>query len=62
MEKDKKYTAAGTNIETVKQSNEQSGMSYNEAKEYIARTSGGSGTAIYSDTNAEQIRKQNQKR
>ncbi|MBN6206722.1 hypothetical protein JYK21_09655 [Ralstonia pickettii] len=60
MEKNKKYTAAGTDIEAVKQSNEHSGMSYNEAKEYIARTTGGYGTAVYSDTNAEQIRKKNQ--
>lgn len=61
MEKGKKYTAADTNIEAVKQSNEQSGMSYNEAKEYIAETTGGQGTAIYSDTNGDQIRKRNQK-
>ncbi|MBR3120605.1 MULTISPECIES: gamma-type small acid-soluble spore protein [Oceanobacillus] len=61
MERSKKYTAAGTNIAAVKQSNEQSGMSYNEAKEYIARTTGGHGTAIYSDTNTEQVRKKNQK-
>lgn len=60
MEKDKKYAAAGTNIETVKQSNEQSGMSYNEAKEFIARMTGGHGTGIYSDTDAEQVRKKNQ--
>lgn len=61
MERSKKYTAAGTNIAAVKQSNEQSGMSYNEAKEYIARTTGGHGTAIYSDTNIEEVRKKNQK-
>ena len=61
MERSKQYTAAGTNIAAVKQSNEQSGMSYNEAKEYIARTTGGHGTAIYSDTNTEQVRKKNQK-
>ncbi|MCF3942852.1 gamma-type small acid-soluble spore protein [Oceanobacillus alkalisoli] len=60
MEKNEMYTASGTNIEAVKQANENSGMSYNEAKEYIARTTGGHGTQIYSDTNAEQIRKKNQ--
>ena len=60
MEKNKNYTAAGTDIEAVKHSNEQSGMSYNEAKEYIARTTGGRGTGIYSDTDAEQVRKKNQ--
>lgn len=60
MVKNRKYTAAGTDIEAVKRSNAQSGMSYNEAKEFIARTTGGHGTAVYSDTNIEQVRKQNQ--
>ena len=59
MEKNTKYTASGTNIEAVKQANENSGLSYNEAKEYIARTSGGHGTEVYSDTDAKQIRKKN---
>ncbi|GGN52734.1 MULTISPECIES: gamma-type small acid-soluble spore protein [Oceanobacillus] len=60
MENNTKYTASGTNIEEVKRANENSGMSYNEAKEYIARTTGGHGTEIYSNTNAEQVRKKNQ--
>lgn len=55
-----KYTAAGTDIDAVKKLNEQSGMSYNEAKEYIARTSGGRGTGTYSDTNADNVRQKNQ--
>ena len=53
-------TAAGTDIAAVKKANAQSGMSYNEAKEYIARTTGGHGTEIYSNTDPEQIRKKNQ--
>lgn len=61
MEKSKKFTAAGTDIPSIKQANEQSGMSYNEAKEFIARTTGGHGTEIYSDTNAEQVRRKNNK-
>jgi len=59
MEENKKYTEAGTDIDEVKKLNEQSGMSYNEAKEYIARTTGGYGTGIYSDTNAKNVRKKN---
>lgn len=60
MEKNKKYTAAGTDVEAVKKANEHSGMSYNEAKEFIARTTGGHGTKIYSDTDPAQIREKNQ--
>lgn len=37
-----------------------SGMSYNEAKEFIAKTTGGHGTDIYSDTNPEEVKKKNQ--
>jgi len=34
----KKYTDVGTDIEKVKQQNANSGMSYNEVKEYLAKT------------------------
>ncbi|WP_174614411.1 hypothetical protein [Virgibacillus ihumii] len=37
----------------------RSGMSYNEAKEFIARTTGGHGTEIYSDTDVEQVKRKN---
>jgi hypothetical protein len=57
---EKKYTETGTDIEQVKKLNEQSGMSYNEAKAYIARTTGGRGTGIYSNTDAKSVRKKNQ--
>ena len=40
------YTVAGTNIEEVKRLNAQSGLSYNEVKELLARTTGGRGTKI----------------
>jgi hypothetical protein len=53
----KKYTAAGTDIESVKQQNTNSGMSYNEAKAFMARTTGGHGTAQYSNTNVEQVKR-----
>lgn len=53
----KKYTAAGTDIQSVREKNANSGMSYNEVKAYMARTTGGHGTIKYSNTDAEQVRK-----
>lgn len=37
----------------------RSGLSYNEALEWIAKTTGGRGTNIYSDTNIEEVKKKN---
>ncbi|MEC2055914.1 gamma-type small acid-soluble spore protein [Peribacillus psychrosaccharolyticus] len=54
------FTVAGTNIDAVKRQNERSGMSYKEVQELLARTTGGRGTAIYSDTNIEKVKEQNQ--
>lgn len=54
-----KYTVAGTNIEKVKELNQRSGLSYNEAKEWIAKTTGGHGTNIYSDTDVEAVKENN---
>jgi len=54
------FTVAGTNIDAVKRQNERSGMSYNEVKELLARTTGGHGTSIYSDTNVEEVKRKNQ--
>jgi hypothetical protein len=54
------YTVAGTNIGAVKKQNDQSGLSYNEVKELLAKTTGGHGTAIYSNTNIEDVKKKNQ--
>ncbi|KQL50841.1 hypothetical protein AN964_24825 [Heyndrickxia shackletonii] len=51
------FTVAGTNIDEVKRKNAQSGMSYNEVKEWLARTTGGRGTAIYSDTDVEEVKR-----
>lgn len=53
-------TPAGTNIDAVKRQNERSGMSYNEVKELLAKTTGGHGTGIYSDTNIEEVKRKNQ--
>lgn len=55
-----KFTVAGTNVDAVKRANERSGLSYNEAKELIAKTTGGHGTSIYSDTNVKEVKKNNQ--
>ncbi|UJL47372.1 hypothetical protein KFZ58_05650 [Virgibacillus sp. NKC19-16] len=55
-----KYTVAGTDIEAIKEQSRRSGLSYNEAKEFIARTTGGSGTNIYSDTDVEEVKRKNQ--
>ncbi|WP_010651406.1 hypothetical protein [Oceanobacillus massiliensis] len=54
------FTAAGTDIDQVKKLNENSGMSYNEAKEYLAKTTGGHGTSIFSDTDSQEVRAKNQ--
>lgn len=55
-----KYTVAGTDIEAIKEQSRRSGLSYNEAKEFIAKTTGGHGTNIYSDTDAEEVKRKNQ--
>ncbi|PKR85291.1 gamma-type small acid-soluble spore protein [Heyndrickxia camelliae] len=54
------FTVVGTNIEEVKRKNAESGMSYNEVKDWLARTTGGRGTAIYSNTDVEEIKRKNQ--
>ncbi|WP_164667864.1 hypothetical protein [Virgibacillus doumboii] len=59
-ENNKRYTAAGTDIEAVKEQSRRSGLSYNEAKEWIARTTGGRGTNVFSDTDAEEVKRKNQ--
>lgn len=37
---------------------QRSGLTYNQAKAFIAKTSGGHGTNIYSDTNVEEVKRQ----
>jgi hypothetical protein len=53
-----RYTIVGTDVEEVKRLNANSGLSYNEVKALLARTTGGHGTAIYSDF--EEVRRKNQ--
>ncbi|MFD2762133.1 gamma-type small acid-soluble spore protein [Lentibacillus juripiscarius] len=55
-----RYTSAGTDIEAMKEQSRRSGLTYNEAKAYIARTTGGHGTNIYSDTDVEEVKRKNQ--
>lgn len=54
-----RYTVVGTDIEDVKRKNSQSGMSYNEVKVFLARTTGGHGTNMYSDTKAKEVKEKN---
>ncbi|MBS4219627.1 gamma-type small acid-soluble spore protein [Bacillus sp. FJAT-49711] len=54
------FTVSGTNIDAIKRANERSGLSYNEVKELLAKTTGGHGTWIYSDTNIEEVKRKNQ--
>ncbi|MEA0556009.1 gamma-type small acid-soluble spore protein [Lysinibacillus irui] len=56
-EKEVQFTSAGTNINEVKQKNAEAGLSYNDVKALLAKT-GGHGTAIYSDTDFEEVRQE----
>ncbi|MFD2924793.1 gamma-type small acid-soluble spore protein [Halobacillus naozhouensis] len=60
MKENDNFTVACTNIDEVKRKNEQSGMSYNEAKAFMAKTTRGHGTNAYSDTNIEDVKSKNQ--
>ena len=59
-EDNKKRTIVGTDIEAVKEQARRSGLSYNEAIEWIAKTTGGRDTDIYSDTDPEAVREKNE--
>lgn len=54
---EQQFTSVGTDINEVKRKNAESGLSYNEVKELLAKR-GGQGTAVYSDTNVEEVRQQ----
>lgn len=58
----KKHTVAGTDIEAVKEQARKSGLTYNEAIEWMAKTTGGRGTHIYSDTDATAVKKKNEQK
>jgi len=59
QEDKKRYTVVGTDIEAIKAQARKSGLSYNEAKEWIAQTTGGRDTHIYSDTDISAVKEQN---
>ena len=46
-------------IEKMLEQARRSGLTYNQAKVYIAKTSGGYGTHVYSDTDVAEVREQN---
>jgi hypothetical protein len=54
----KNVTEVGTDIDEVKRQNANSGLSYNEAKALIARETGGYGTAKYSNTDPEKVKRE----
>lgn len=57
MNYDNNQTASSaTDVDEVKRKNAESGLSYNEVLEILAQT-GGHGTAVYSNTDAEQVKK-----
>ncbi len=54
----RKTTSVGTDINEVKRLNAESGLSYNEVKALLAKT-GGKGTALYSNTDVEEVKRKN---
>ncbi len=56
--KNQRLTNTGTDIEEVKRLNANSGLSYNEAKAYIAREMGGHGTSVFSDTDPKEVQRE----
>lgn len=54
----KRFTKAGTDIEEVKRLNANSGLSYNQVKALIAREMGGRGTAVFSTTDLEEVKRE----
>lgn len=59
LSNDEQFTSTGTDIHEVKRKNAEAGLSYNDIKALLAKT-GGKGTAIYSDTDAQEVRMANQ--
>lgn len=47
-------------MDHLKKQAKKSGLSYNEAIEWMARKTGGYGTHIYSDTNIDKVKQQNE--
>lgn len=49
-------SSSGTDVFHIKNKNAHSGMTYNEVKEYIARTTGGHDTKKYSNTDVDEVK------
>lgn len=49
-----------TNEDVLLEKARSSGLSYNEAIEWMTKNTGGHNTSIYSDTNVKAVKKQNQ--
>ncbi|MCD5325747.1 MULTISPECIES: gamma-type small acid-soluble spore protein [Pontibacillus] len=52
-----KHRNQPTNVDDVKARNANSGMSYKEVEEYMAKTTGGHDTKQYSNTNPATVRR-----
>ncbi|WP_075619035.1 hypothetical protein [Paenisporosarcina indica] len=51
------FTVVGTNIDEVKRNNENSGLTYNEVKELLAKTTGTRDEGSYSQTDIAAMKK-----
>lgn len=51
------FTESGTNIADVKRNNENSGLTYNEVKEVLAKRTGNSDAGSYSQTDIKNVQK-----
>ena len=51
------YTVSGTNIEEVKRNNENSGLTYTQVKELLAKTTGTQDAGNYSQTEIAAIKR-----
>jgi len=53
------FTKSGTNIADVKSKNEHSGMTYNQVKKVLAKTTGNQDEGDYSQTDIANVKKNN---
>ena len=51
------FTEAGTNIADVKRNNDNSGLTYNELKEVLAKKTGNADAGSYSQTDIKNVQK-----
>jgi len=58
QQRNEAYTVSGTNIEEVKRNNEHSGLTYNQVKELLAKTTGTQDEGNYSQSQISAIKNQ----